>query len=60
MFDAMPKVETKIVGTLSEAVYLLIREYFDLFVVEGESALAIAFVNRELAEGRRDPPTGQH
>ena len=41
MFDAMAKVETRIVRTLSEAVYILIREYFDLFVVEGEPALAI-------------------
>jgi len=41
MFDAMPKVEIRIVRTLSEAIYILIREYFDLFVVEGESALAI-------------------
>ena len=41
MFDAMRKVETRIVRTLSEAVYILIREYFDLFVVEGEPAVAI-------------------
>ena len=41
MFDAMRKVETCIVRTLSEAVYILMREHFDLFVVEGETALAI-------------------
>jgi hypothetical protein len=41
MFDAMAKIETRIVRTLSEAVYILIREYFDLFVVEGEPAIAI-------------------
>jgi hypothetical protein len=41
MFDVMAKIETRIVRTLSEAVHILIREYFDLFVVEGESALAI-------------------
>ena len=41
MFDAMPKVETRIVRTLSEAVYILMRENFDLFVVEGESRVAV-------------------
>ena len=41
MFDAMRKVETRIVRTLSEAVYILMRENFDLFVVEGEPAVAI-------------------
>ena len=40
MFDAMP-VETRIVRTLSEAVSILMREYFDLFVVEAETAIAI-------------------
>jgi Domain of unknown function (DUF4388) len=41
MFDAMRKVETCIVRTLSEAIYILMRENFDLFVVEGEPAVAI-------------------
>ena len=41
LFDAMPKVETRIVRTLSEAVYILMRENFDLFVVEGESRVAV-------------------
>ena len=41
MFDAMRKVETCIVRTLSEAIYILMRENFDLFVVEGEPAAAI-------------------
>ena len=41
MLDAMHNVETRIVRTLSAAVYILIREHFDLFVVEGEPAVAI-------------------
>jgi hypothetical protein len=41
IFDAMPKVETRIVRTLQEAVYILMRENFDLFVVEGEPRVAI-------------------
>ena len=41
MFDAMCKVEIRIVRSLSEAVYILMREDFDLFVVEGEAAVAI-------------------
>jgi hypothetical protein len=41
MFDAMPKTETRIVRTLQEAVYILMRENFDLFVVEGEPRVAI-------------------
>ena len=41
LFDAMPGVETRIVRTLSEAVYILLREGFDLFVIEGETAIAI-------------------
>ena len=41
MLDAMRKVETRIVRTLSEAVYILIREHFDVFVVEGAPAVAI-------------------
>lgn len=41
MFDAMRKVETRIVRSLSEAVYIVMREDFDLFIVEGEAAVAI-------------------
>jgi len=41
MFDAMRKVETRIVRTLAEAVYILMREDFDLFIVEGDVAVAI-------------------
>lgn len=41
MFDAMPKVESRIVRSLSDAIYVLMREGFDLFVVEGEPAIAI-------------------
>jgi hypothetical protein len=41
MFDAMRKVETRIVRTLAEAVYILMREDFDLFIVEGDAAVAI-------------------
>jgi hypothetical protein len=41
IFDAMAKVENRIVRTLSEAIEVLMRETFDLFVVEGEAALAI-------------------
>ncbi|MGH8093317.1 MAG: DUF4388 domain-containing protein [Chthoniobacterales bacterium] len=41
MFDAMRNVEIRIVRTLIEAVHILLREDFDLFVVEGEPAIAI-------------------
>jgi hypothetical protein len=41
MFDAMCKVETRIVRSLSEAVYIVMREDFDLFIVEGEAAVVI-------------------
>ena len=41
ILDTTRNVETRIVRTLSEAVYVLIREHFDLFVVEGEPAVAI-------------------
>ena len=41
MFDAMRKVEIRIVRTLAEAVCILMREDFDLFIVEGEAAVAI-------------------
>ena len=41
LFDAMPNVEMRIVRSLAEAIYVLIREEFDLFVVEGEPAVAL-------------------
>jgi Domain of unknown function (DUF4388) len=41
MFDAMRKIETRIVRTLADAVCILMREDFDLFIVEGEAAVAI-------------------
>jgi Domain of unknown function (DUF4388) len=41
MFDAMEKVETRIVRTLAESVSILMREDFDLFVLEGEAPVAI-------------------
>ena len=41
LFDAMEKVENRIVRTLSEAIYILMREGFDLFAVEGEPAIAV-------------------
>lgn len=37
----MEKVENCIVRTLSEAIYILLRERFDLFVVEGDPAVAL-------------------
>ena len=41
MIDSLRKVETRIVRSLAEAVYILMREDFDLFMVEGETAIAI-------------------
>ncbi len=41
MIDAMRKVETRIVRSLAESVYILMREDFDLFIVEGETGVAI-------------------
>lgn len=41
MLDAMPNAETRIVRTLSDAIYTLMREDFDLFVVEEEGPLAL-------------------
>jgi hypothetical protein len=41
MFDAMREVETRIVRSLSDAVYILMQEDFDLFIVEGEAVVAI-------------------
>ncbi len=40
-FYAMEQVESRIVRTLSDAIYVLLRENVDLFVVEGETAVAI-------------------
>ncbi|MGI8889335.1 MAG: DUF4388 domain-containing protein [Chthoniobacterales bacterium] len=37
----MPNAETRIVRTLSDAIYTLMREDFDLFVVEEEGPLAL-------------------
>lgn len=39
--DRLPDLETQITRTLSETVSLLMREDFDLFVVEGEAPIAI-------------------
>jgi hypothetical protein len=41
IFDIIPSVELRIVRSLSEAICTLMREAFDLFVVEGEAAVAI-------------------
>src|ERR1700730_4434870 len=41
IFDAMEGVESRIVRTLSEAVWFLLAENFDAFIVEGESKLAL-------------------
>ena len=41
MFDAMPAVEMRIVRSLPEVIYILMREGFDLLVVEGEPGIAI-------------------
>ena len=41
MFDAMRNLEIRIVRSLMEAVHVLLREDLDLFVVEGEAAIAI-------------------
>jgi len=41
IFNLMPEVELRIVRTLNEAVHGIMREDFDLFVVEGEPALAL-------------------
>ncbi|HEX3817272.1 MAG TPA: DUF4388 domain-containing protein [Chthoniobacterales bacterium] len=41
LFDMMDHLERRIVRTLSEAIYTLMRERFDLFVVEGEAVVAI-------------------
>ena len=41
MFDALPNVEIRIVRTLSESVSTLMREDFDLFIVEGTDSVVI-------------------
>lgn len=40
-FYAMEQVESRIVRTLSDAIYILLRENVDLFAVEGETSIAI-------------------
>lgn len=40
ILDEMHGVETRIVRTMSEAIWILIAEHFDGFVVEGEPAIA--------------------
>jgi hypothetical protein len=40
IFDIMDDVETRIVRTMAEAVFVLLAENFDVFVVEGETAVA--------------------
>ncbi|MDQ6625294.1 MAG: DUF4388 domain-containing protein [Verrucomicrobiota bacterium] len=41
MFDEMDSVETRIVRSMSDAVWVLLEENFDGFVVEGEPAIAL-------------------
>lgn len=41
IFDVIPSVELRIVRSLNEGIYVLMREAFDLLVVEGEPAVAI-------------------
>jgi hypothetical protein len=41
ILEAMRNLETRIVRSLSDAVHILMREDFDLFVVEAEAALAL-------------------
>jgi hypothetical protein len=41
LLDALPQVELRIVRTSPDAIYALMREEFDLFLVEGEPDLAI-------------------
>lgn len=41
IFDAMPTVEMRIVRSFSEAINVLLREGFDLLVIEGEPAIAV-------------------
>ena len=41
IFTLMPQIELRIVRTVHEAVHVVMREDFDLFVVEGEAAVAL-------------------
>jgi len=41
ILDSLPNLENRIVRNLHEAIHILLREDFDLFVVEGEPAPAI-------------------
>ncbi len=41
MFDLMRNVETRIVRTFPEAIHILLRENFELFVVEDEVEVAV-------------------
>jgi hypothetical protein len=41
IFDLMDGLETRIVRTMAEAVFVLLAESFDVFVVEGETAVAL-------------------
>ncbi|MGI8432758.1 MAG: DUF4388 domain-containing protein [Chthoniobacterales bacterium] len=41
IFSAMPQVELRIVRTLHDAIYTLMREAFDLCIVDGEPAVAV-------------------
>jgi hypothetical protein len=42
MFETLSQLEMRIVRSLPEAIYVLMREEFDLFAVEGEAETAIA------------------
>lgn len=41
IFDLMDDVETRIVRRMAEAVFVLLAENFDIFVVEGETTVAL-------------------
>jgi hypothetical protein len=40
IFDMMNDVETRIVRTMAEAIFVLLAENFDVFIVEGETTIA--------------------
>ncbi len=40
VFDMMDDIETRIARTMAEAVFVLLAENFDIFVVEGETTVA--------------------
>lgn len=42
VFETIPQLKMRIIRSLPEAIYTLMREGFDLFAVEGEPATAIA------------------